>query len=146
MTDMEKDQHYHVNLQRVVEQSEFLAVTRLLATHIIQNPYMRISDFIRNLSDSDLIVLLDIFEDMIEAEDNEDCENVHAEEFVLIAEMLALAEGLDGPTVEQSMKRTNQLSMFLTLESLRRKGLVKLHYENMSFGEDFENKIIAEKP
>jgi len=37
------------------------------------------------------------------------------------------------------------LVMFLTIESLSRKGLVKVHHNNMSFHEDCMDKIIVEK-
>ena len=144
MTDMNQEPRYHVNLHKVVEQTEFLAVTRLLAISIMKNPYMRVCDFVKSLSNDDLQILMDVYEEGLSAEIDEDIDN-RLEEFILIAEMLALAEGLDGPTADDTMKRTNQLSVFLTLESLKRKDLIKLHYENMSFGEDFDNKIIAEK-
>jgi hypothetical protein len=41
--------------------------------------------------------------------------------------------------------RVSQLIAFLAVESLARKGLVKSHPHNMSFGEEMAKKIIAER-
>jgi hypothetical protein len=41
--------------------------------------------------------------------------------------------------------RANQLISFLIIVSLERKGLVKVHYENMSFGDDMGDKIVVER-
>jgi hypothetical protein len=35
--------------------------------------------------------------------------------------------------------------MFISVESLRRKGLVRVYHENMSFGEDAEKRVVVEK-
>lgn len=139
-----EDQHYTVNLHKVAEQTDYLAVTRLLANSLIKNPYMRVCDFVGNVSDCDLEILLDIYEEGCKVDLSDDVDS-RLEEFIIIAEMLAIAEGLDWSSANDAVKRTNQLSVFLTLESLKRKSLIKLHYENMSFGEDFDDKIIAEK-
>jgi hypothetical protein len=39
----------------------------------------------------------------------------------------------------------NAFCAFLAIEGLSRKGLVKVYHENISFGEDFGNKIVVEK-
>ena len=46
---------------------------------------------------------------------------------------------------EQVSERMNAFCGFLAIEGLSRKGLVKVYHENISFGEDFGNKIIVEK-
>lgn len=135
--DMDENKPYYVNFKRVAEQSDFLAITKFLAMRLMDNPYIKVSDFLQQLSNEDLQTLLEI---------SDDEENERLEEVILISEMLAVGEGLDSANAEVSMERTNQFAVFLVLESLKRKGLVKLHYENMSFGEDFKDKVIAEKP
>lgn len=135
--DMDENKPYYVNFKRVAEQSDFLAITKFLAMRLMDNPYIKVSDFLQELSNEDLQTLLEI---------SDDEENERLEEVILISEMLAVGEGLDSANAEVSLERTNQFAVFLVLESLKRKGLVKLHYENMSFGEDFKDKVIAEKP
>lgn len=133
---MDENEKFSVNFAKVVEQKDFLEVTRLLASNMMSVPYITIGDFLQSISDDSL-------EKLIEISDDPDQERF--EELVLISEMLATGEGLESANMELSTERTNQLCVFLVLESLKRKNLVKLHYHNMSFGEDFKDKIIAEK-
>lgn len=137
MNEFDDNTHFNVNFAAVLAQKDFMAVTRMLAADIMSTPYMSVGDFMRKLSDEELQTLLEISED-----DNHE----RLDEVLLISEMLAAAEGLEGATIDTSHERVNQFCIFLVLESLARKDLVKLRYENMSFGEDFKDKIIAEKP
>jgi hypothetical protein len=60
--------------------------------------------------------------------------------------MLATGEGLEqSQGAEEISSRMDAFCAFLAIESLRRKGLVKVYHENISFGEDFGNKIVVEK-
>lgn len=127
---------FTLNYQRIVNEKGMLSITKLLASSLIHNPYMRVGDFMKELSDWDLDVLLHLCDDE---------ENEHFEELVLIAEMLAVAEGLDSGTVEVIHERTNHLITLFAIESLHRKGLAKVFHENMSFGEDMGDKIIVQK-
>ena len=135
--EFDENTPFHVNFAQVLAQKDFMAVTRMLAADIMSNPYMSVGDFMCKLSDEELGTLMEI----TEYEEHE-----RLDEVLLISEMLAAAEGLEGATVNTSHERINQFCIFLVLESMKRKGLVKLHYENMSFGDDFKDKIIAEKP
>lgn len=135
------DETFNLNLAAIVKEPRFLSTTRLLATTLMDNPYLKVADFFQNLPDEELQLLLDISETLSDEEGDP-----RTEELLLMAEMLALGEGLEGPTMDVSLKRLQQFSIFIALESLQRKGLVKLHYEHMSFGEDYDDKVIAEKP
>lgn len=135
--DFDENTHFNVNFAAVLSQKDFLSVTRMLAADIMSTPYMSVGDFMCKLSDEELATLLDI---------SEHEEHPRLDEILLISEMLASAEGLEGSTIETAHDRINQFCVFLVLESLKRKGLVKLRYENMSLGEDYKDKIIAEKP
>lgn len=137
MNEFNENTHFNVNFAAVLAQKDFMSVTRMLAADIMSTPYMSIGDFICKLSDEELQSLLEI---------SDDEEHPRLEEIVLISEMLAAAEGLEASTFDTSHERVNQFCVFLVLESLKRKDLVKLRYENMSFGEDYKDKIIAEKP
>jgi hypothetical protein len=60
--------------------------------------------------------------------------------------MLATAEGLDSANdLQVFIDRSNQLTGFIIIESLKRKGLVRVYYENMSFGEEHGDKVVVEK-
>lgn len=132
MEDQDKGS-YSVNLQEVAKYKKCLAVTRLLATQLMENPYLVVGDFIRDLSDEDLKAL----NDQIDKEEYEDA--------ILVANMLVMGEGLQTGDFDDYQKHTNVLAGFLAIESLARMGLVKVHHENMSFGEDVGDKIIVEK-
>jgi len=126
-----------ISYDNVMKEKDFLPITRTLAMDLLQSGYIRPGDFLKALTDSDVDALLKIA-------DNE--ENPRLEEILLISEMLATGEGLersqdaDGITI-----RMNSFCGFLAIEGLRRKGLVKVYHENISFGEDFGNKIVVEK-
>lgn len=124
---------YTVNYAEVLKAKDVLSVTKLLATQLMQTPYMTVGDFLRTVADDDLETLID---------GNEK----HIGDQLLISEMLATAEGLDSSKDFGEFKdRAAQLLGFLIVESLKRKGLVKVYYENMSFDESLGDKIIVEK-
>lgn len=134
---MDDNTPLQLNFDKIATYKEFLSVTRMLAIDMMKNPYMTPSDFIKSLSDEEL-------QNLIEISDDEEHERI--DEIMLISEMLATGEGLAPANLDMATERVNQFCVFLVLESLFRKGLVKLKYENMSFGEDYKDKIIAEKP
>jgi hypothetical protein len=128
---------YSISYDMVVKSKYCLAVTRLLAAELMNNPYMTVGDFMRDLTDEDLNILTDIADD----EDSPKYENL-----ILIAQMLCSAEGLENTFgVEEIQNRIAQFVLLLTCEKLARKGLVKIYHENMSFGPDMENKIVVER-
>lgn len=143
MDNFDEDyESFELNYDKIIQSTEFLAVTRLLAAQLKETPYRKVGDFFKNLSDSDLELLTEICE---EYHDNKDEDTAHFEEMLLIAEMLAAAEGVNDRTLDDVMGRTTQMMVFVTLETLSRKKLIKLHHDNMSFGEDAGSKIVAEK-
>lgn len=125
---------YTVNYAEVLKAKDVLSVTKLLASQLMQTPYMTVGDFLQTVVDADLETLID------------DEENKRLSDHLLISEMLATAEGLDSSKdFAQFKDRATQLLGFLIVESLKRKGLVKVYYENMSFDESLGDKIIVEK-
>ena len=125
---------YTVNYAEVLKANDVLSVTKLLATQLMQNPYMTVGDFLKSIPDGDLVTLID------------DEGDKRLSDHLLISEMLATAEGLDSSKdLEEFRGRSAQLLGFLIIESLKRKGLVKAYYENMSFDESLGDKIIVEK-
>ena len=134
--DFEEDGEFSINYEKVLYQDGFLPVTRLLAADLIKSQYMSIGDFLKSLSDNALHELNEIAEDE---------NNPHFEEMILLAEMLAAAEGTNLGGIPQVHERVGMFITMLVFESLKRKGLVKLHYENISFGADMGEKIVVEK-
>ena len=131
-----------IRFDRVAEDKSFLPVTRLLAIDIIKNPYLVVGDFMKEISDQDIELLLDI------ADDEDNC---HFEELVLIPEMLAAAEGIpneyedEKEMIATARARVAIFITYLTIESLARKDLIIIHRENMSFGDDAGDRVVAEK-
>jgi hypothetical protein len=137
--------NYVVDYNKLYESPGLLAVTRLLVTELRNNPYKSVGHFFKNLSDEDLKLLLNIADTELDDDINNQPNNDFSE-LVLISQMLADAEGSGGNMdLSQVTRRTNQFVMFLTMESLHRKKLVKLYHDNMSFGEDAGDKIVVEK-
>jgi len=130
---MERDYNtYFINLEKIQEYPNILAVTKLLAIRLQHNPYMKVGNFLKNLSDADLKTLLSIEENDPQMED-----------ILMMSFLLARAEGVENGTVELITRHTNMLQNFITIESLYRKGLVELYHDNLSFGEEDGGKIIA---
>jgi hypothetical protein len=114
-----------------------MPITRALALDLSNTGYISVGDFLRDMNDNDLANLLNISED-------EECDEYP--QILLISEMLATGEGLSPSDNNQEFAdRITQLIMLLAIESLHRKGLVKVYRENMSFGDDMANKVIVEK-
>lgn len=133
----ENDETYTINYAKVVLEKDLLAVTRLLAATLINVPYITIGDFLKDLSTSDLDQLLEVI-DGGEEHDN-------FEDLMLIAGMLSCGEGLPCGTVEDYQRCMNMMMTYIVCESLFRKGLIKIHRENMSFGDDMSSACVAEK-
>ncbi len=128
---------FHLNYEEIAKSKNSLAITKLLATELTKNGYINVGHFIRDLSDSDLQALVHNMED--------DAAHQY-EDLILVSEMLATGEGCESSqNDEQFDERTNQLINFLILESLHRKGLVRVYHENLSFNEDMGDKIVVEK-
>lgn len=127
---------FSINYENIINGNNLLAITKMLAVQLRERPYKTPGDFMKSLSDGDVQMLVDL----TEREEDE-----HFAEFLLIAEMLAQAEGLERADEEMMMERVNSMIGFVVCESLARKGMVKVHHENMSFGEDMKNKTLVEK-
>ena len=133
-------ENFTLDLQAISKSATLMSITKMLALRLLENPYMNVGDYLQSLSDGDVDVLILKIDQIPEAEGND------LEDLMLIADMLATGEGLDqSQTAEAFHDRLNRLVNLILLESLKRKGFVKLFYENMSFGEDMEDKQIAEK-
>lgn len=128
---------FKVQYNRIISDDAFLSSTRLLAMDIKTRGYILVSEYLQNLPDIDLKTLIHVSE---RPDDND------FGELLLIAEMLATAEGLDSSIDEETIyNRTKMLVAFLAVESLFRKGIIRIFRENMSFGEEYMDRKVAER-
>lgn len=127
---------FQINYAEITKHMDLLPITRLTAFERQANPYIRPGDWIKGLPDTIIQELLAI---------SENDEDSHTSELMLLTEMLVRAEGLETESIEDMSKHLNLFISLLAIESLGRKGLVKVYHENMSFGDDMGKKIIVEK-
>lgn len=140
MFEMEDSENgFVVNCAEVVKSKDCLAVTRLLAADLIAKPYISVGDWLKNVSDSDL-------KGLVAGSEFDKTDEVILEDLMLIFMMLRQAEGLPPVKEDEDFRMgIGQLVTMLVGESLARKGLIKLHRENLSFGDDMGDKIVMEK-
>lgn len=133
-----------LQLEKIHKQKGYSAVTRLLAASLMMNPYMSVGAFFQSISDDDLESLLQKSEDIGKAEEGE-CQP-GTEEILLIAMMLAQAEGCPAQDLDELHDNVSILSVFIAGTSLARKGIVDAYYDNMSFGPDMRDaKVFSRK-
>lgn len=135
MSDIDDNTPFSIVYEKVLAGKDHLSVTRLLAASLVSEPYMTVQHFLLGLNDKDLDTLIDL---------SEKDQDPQFGDLVLIAGMLAEAEGLGSGNMDEYQKRVSGLVGFLVIESLARKGLVKAYRENMSFGDDMNDKVIVE--
>lgn len=135
MEDYEEEKEYTLNYSNIAKHKTLSNVTRILAMDLMENPYIVVGDFFKNLSDASLAELLDL----INGEDEDSLS-----ETLLISEMLSRGEGVEN-SIAQMGKNVGVMRALVAGTSLQRKGLVKAYYENMTFGEDSGDRILFEK-
>ena len=147
MQDDDEEQYtdFDINYDNVIASKECLSMTRILAADLKNNPYMTVGDFLRNISKSDLAILSDIVEQHMGFDEEDEVTDERMADFVLITEMLSRAEGLISEDDDDLTRKISQFMVMVTMESLYRKGLIKLYHENMSFGKDVEHRVVAER-
>ncbi len=128
--------HYTINYDKIINDRKLHPSTRLLAVDLLSNPYKVVGDFMREMPDEDLASLLNIADDE---------ESDRFSEILLLAEMLARAEGLETPDLDTLTNRINLMVGFLAVETLDRQGLAIAIRENMSFGDEVSQKVIVKK-
>ena len=129
----------HPDMEKIIESDKLLPVTKSVAKMLMRNPYTSLGRFFKKLSNENLEILMEII-------DEGDSEfNERMEDIVLMTEMLSRAEGVPSQSVDEITENVNYFGACITCVSLARKGLVRVYYENMSFGTDQGEKILVEK-
>ena len=129
----------HPCMEKIIESDKLLPVTKSVAKMLMRNPYTSLGKFFKKLSDENLQVLMEIIDEG-DSEFNDGMEDV-----VLMTEMLSRAEGVPSQCMEDITENVNYFGACVTCVSLARKGLVRVYYDNMSFGKDQGEKILVEK-
>ncbi len=129
----------HPDMEKIIGSDKLLPVTRSVAKMLMRNPYTSLGRFFKKLSNENLEILMEII-------DEGDSEfNERMEDIVLMTEMLSRAEGVPSQSVDEITENVNYFGACITCVSLARKGLVRVYYDNMSFGADNGDKMIVEK-
>ena len=134
--DFDFDFPFEVNYEKVFKTNSVLPMARLLAATLMENPYMTVGTYMQKARDSELALIMEI---------SEDEEDERMGDLLLMSEMLARAEGVDTPDMETVTGHLQAFISFAAITSLHRKDLLDAHYENMSFGEEFNKHIIAKR-
>jgi hypothetical protein len=129
----------HPCMEKIIDSDKLLPVTKSVAKMLMRNPYISLGKFFKKLSDENLQVLSEIIEEG-DSEFNDGMEDI-----VLMTEMLSRAEGVPSQSIEDITENVNYFGACVTCVSLARKGLVRVYYENMSFGTDQGDKVLVEK-
>jgi hypothetical protein len=129
----------HPNMEKIIDAEGLLPVTKSVAKMLMRNPYTSLGKFFKKLSDENLQVLMEIIDEG-DSEFNDGMEDV-----VLMTEMLSRAEGVPSQSIEEITENVNYFGACVTCVSLARKGLVRVYYENMSFGTDHGEKVLVER-
>jgi hypothetical protein len=127
--------NFTIQYDNVINAKWCLESTTNLAKKIKNQGYILTSEYIKQLSEEDISHLMNLTKNQNSSDFSE---------LVIISEMLCNAEGLEfSASDEQAANRLNIFLGFLTLETLFRKGLIELYYENMSFGDEYKQLKIA---
>ena len=129
----------HPCMEKIIDSDKLLPVTKSVAKMLMRNPYTSLGKFFKKLSDENLQALSEIIEEG-DSEFNEGMEDI-----VLMTEMLSRAEGVPSQCIEDITENVNYFGACITCVWLARKGLVRVYYDNMSFGKDQGDKVLVEK-
>ena len=134
--DFDFDFPFEINYEKILNTNSILPMVRLLAADLMKNPYMTIGAYLQRARNEDLQLIL---------EASEDEEDERLSDILLMAEMLAKAEGVETDSIEDVYKHLNSFITLAAVASLERKGLILADYDVMSFGEEFAHSTIAKR-
>ena len=146
MEEFDESGEYTVDLPKILADKNHLSITRSIATQLMENPYMSVGQFLQSIPDRDLNTLCEILDDQFECDQRGESDIIdNFDDIVLLSLMLAKAEGLLVSGLDDVENYTNTLGVLITSEGMKRKGFVKMYYENISLGDDYADRIVAEK-
>ena len=143
-------EQFDINYDNIITNKECLSITRILAADLQANPYCTVGQFLKNLNDVDLAELNDIVNcnfkhDLDDIDEEEHETDPRMADIVLLAEMLSRGEDIVSKSDEELLAKVNQFMIFISIESLRRKGMVEAYHSNMTFGDDGDERIVVKR-
>ncbi len=102
---------------------------------------MTIGQWLGSISNDDLETLLEI----VEVTPDDAAYDDACEAIVLMTLMLARSEAVFPESMADVSSYTGAFKMMVAGTSLARKGLVECFYQNMSFGQDYGNKVVFKR-
>lgn len=126
---MQESNMMGIDLERIINSHTAWPINKVIATKLSLHPHFTVGEYFQALADDDL-------EFLGKSLSETNFEDHAAAELFLMMMLLCMAEGLDVSDDDSLNVRFDMLTMFITFESLRRKGMVEIKYENMSFGDD----------
>lgn len=125
-----------LNLAALASSFNSSEIVRDTAKMVIEKQYFTVGEWLANISDTNLEMLLLMVEHEVDEES--------ATTMLLLTEMLRMAEGLD--VITDQAKLSNQMGFLICLfgmESLARKDLITFFRDKVSFSEDMANECIV---
>lgn len=146
MDEYDENAGYIANLEKVVGDVEYLPIVRLTAAGLISNPYNTVGNWLQNVANGDLNDLLEIINEQHDAYELDPDAMIDAyDNIVLLTLILAQSEGVDLEDFDDLHDNVGILSILLTTEGLARKGLVDIMYDQVSFGSEFRDVVVAKR-
>ena len=139
MTEPMDFENSHPDMEKIIKAEGLLPITKSVAKMLMKHQYLSLGKFFKRISDEHLQELMEIIDDA----DNEF--NDGMEDIVLMTEMLSRAEGVPSESIEDITENVNYFGACVTCVSLARKGLVRVFYDNMSFGKELGEQTLVEK-
>lgn len=127
-----------LDFSKAVNDKSFPAIVRTTAMELMRaGSYSKVGPWFKSLSDYDLRDLNDVVE-QVDAGDQQ-----ASDVLVALAMLLSQAEGGTSTTTEEVIFDVQMFTMFLTMESLYRKGLIDLDHALMTFAHDSGALVLA---
>lgn len=135
------DGEFYVNVDEVAASNSHPAIIRVVANHLLDNQYLTLKDFLKNISDRDLLTLVNMADEL---HDEETTGRAH-HDMTLLTLLLAQGEGVffsDDKQVSQAV--TVAVTLFC-MEQLYRRKVIEFYREKASFDVDLYNEVIARR-
>lgn len=146
MDEYDENGGYVANLEKVAGDVDYLPIVRLTAAGLISNPYNTVGNWLQNVANGDLNDLLEIINEQHDAYELDPDAMIDAyDNIVLLTLILAQSEGVDLEDFDDLHDNVGILSILLTTEGLARKGLVNIMYDQVSFGSEFRDVVVAKR-
>ena len=140
-------EHFVIDYTRVRENTpgSMWPTTRAIATRMSDTGMFPLPMFLNSLTDDEVGVLMECFDEYVSPGISPERHEEIGTNLMCMTLMLVQGEGLTVTSTEEADGMCRYLVTIVAYESLKRAGLVKINYENVTFGSDREDATIVEK-